>query len=67
MIGLRTLMMAMRVLSESEYAEFKKKLTDLSDSPNREELTGKLLAKNSLNTAKCDIFDPNFLFDLITP
>lgn len=38
-------MMAMRVLSESEYTEFKKKLTDLSDSPNREELTGKLHAK----------------------
>ena len=35
----------MRVLSESEYAEFKKKLTDLSDSPNREELTGKVLSK----------------------
>lgn len=35
--------MAMRILSETEYMEFKKKLTDFSDSPNREELTSKKL------------------------
>lgn len=34
-------MMAMRVLSEDEYNQFKQKLTLLADSPNREEETGK--------------------------
>ena len=68
LIGLRTLMMAMRVLSESEYSEFKKKLTDLSDSPNREELTGKLHAKNILfnyllDTPKCERY-LLFIFEL---
>lgn len=41
LIGLRTLMMAMRVMSEAEYLVFKKNLTALSDSPNRDAETGK--------------------------
>lgn len=35
-IGLRTLLMAMRVLSENEYAEFNRRMNACADSANRE-------------------------------
>jgi magnesium-transporting ATPase (P-type) len=36
-IGLRTLLMAMKLLSETEYEEFNKKFQALADSKKREE------------------------------
>lgn len=41
LIGLRTLMMAVKVLSENEYQVFKKKLTALADHPQREKESSK--------------------------
>ncbi|KAL4486127.1 hypothetical protein ABPG72_012180 [Tetrahymena utriculariae] len=37
LIGLRTLMMAMKILSEEEYQDFKRKMNSLADSENREQ------------------------------
>jgi len=36
-IGLRTLLMAMKVLSEEEYAEFDRRFNSIGDGENREE------------------------------
>jgi hypothetical protein len=36
-IGLRTLLMAMKVLSEQEFAEFDKKFNSFSNSANRDD------------------------------
>ena len=44
-IGLRTLCIAMRIVEEQEYAEFKERLTKLADHPNREKEIG-IIAKN---------------------
>lgn len=43
LVGLRTLMMAVKVLSEEEYMLFKQNLTSLQDHPEREMQTGKFL------------------------
>lgn len=41
-IGLRTLLMAMKVLSKNEYEEFDRQFNALSNHPNREEEVKKL-------------------------